>query len=600
MGTGVCFLKNLGGDSVNYGYSKKDDIVRAALFYEYEGKCFYSNEPLRYKEMHIDHVIPQGLTKEEFQHVISILGLPEDFNINSLYNLVPCNPNVNEVKNKNIYPETFLGHCIYDKTTKKVDKVKHRIERLKKDKNIDKAIAKLVATAEGSIGKEELERIYDSISNEKSYEEFKRIHKYSDSYSYCKSLTNVKVTANIPLYPNIQGSCLITFNTLRLRDCMITLNHEQILNQLFEGAKTDLEYGLRKFILPNISHDSKEYFVDLANVRIPLEKDEVIQLLNIIDDFYEIYIEAIKEIYQVFNWSNFQKVDRYRNNLVLCKISKKLWFEIREFCRKFDYQNGSTEWHIFDATGSMIKIQDKETQNFRAFIFPMVEESKYHISPTEDVSIIWTDEYFWDKKIQYYKENEYWGPMVTYKWLIKNLIPKVMYEIEIKGTKKLFTPTKSFDSFKKEFDHINYVSLIPNKEIETDLLAILEKLQTFFTGLPSVVLKTEDLNEFYKILKIIISYSDMNDSEVNYIKSKLQLQLEVESKENLLKAISSLLNKDEIISVSLYKVDLVFRCMIVTIRDCKNYIAEKDIEYIIDSLNEYYNLMIREEIRTNY
>ena len=576
---------------MNNSYNKNNDIVRAALFYEYEGKCFYSNEPLRYKEMHIDHIIPQGLSKEEFKKVISILGLPEDFNVNSLYNLVPCNPNVNEVKNKNIYPETFLGHCIYDKTSKKVDKVKSRIEQLKKDKNIDKALAKLVAIVEGAIGKEELERIYDSISNEKPFEEVRTINKYGDTYSYCKSLPNVKLTAYLPLYPNIQGNCLITFNTLRLRDCMITLNHEQILSHLFEGVKTDLREGLRKFILPNISTDSKEYFVDLANVRIPLNIDEVNQLLNIIDDFYELYIEAIKDIYKVFNWDSFPKRNIHRNELVLCKISKNIWFEIREFCRKFDFQNGNTEWHIFDATGSMIKILDKETLNFKAFIFPMIEESIYNIySREDDISIIWTDEYFWDRKIQYFEENEYWSPMVTYKWLVENLIPKVIYEIEIKGTNKLFTRGKSFESFRMEFNPGKYASLIPNKDTETDLLSLLEKLQAFFTGLPPVVLNTEDLNELYKILILIISYSDMNDLEVNYMKSKLQLELKDPEKESLVKAISALID---------IEVDLVFRCMIVVIRDCKNYIAEKDIEYIKNSLDKYYTLMIKEKIRTN-
>ncbi|MEY9971842.1 hypothetical protein ABH966_002215 [Lysinibacillus sp. RC46] len=586
---------------MNYKYNKNNDIVRAALFHEYEGKCFYSNEQLRYKEMHIDHIIPQDISKEKFGKIVSILGLPEDFNINSLYNLVPCNPNVNQVKNKDLYPEAFLGHCIYDKSSKKVDKVKYRIEQLKKDKNIDKAIARLVAIAEGSITKEELERIYDSISNEKPYEENRNIFKYSDSYSYSKSLSNVKLTANLPLYPSIQGSCLITFNTLRLRDCMITLNHEQILNKLFEGAKTDLESGLRRFILPNIFNDSQEYYVDLANVRIPLERDEVIQLINIIDDFYEIYIEAIKDIYEIFNWSNFRKINRLKNNLVLCKISKKLWFEISEFCRRFDYQNGSAEWNIFDVTGSIIKVLDKETQDFKAFIFPMIEESSYQIYQAEEVSIVWTDEYFWDKKIHYFKESEYWSPIMAYKWLVEDLIPKVIYEIEIKGTKKLFTSTKSFERFKTEFVLSNYVSLIPNNEIEMDLLTILEKLQTFFMGLPSMVVQTEDLKTFYKIFKKIISYSDMESSEINYVKSKLQLELEEENKENLLRAISILVDKvdDEIISVSLYKVDLIFRCMVVTIRECKNFLVEKDIESIKDSLNKYYNLMIREEIRTN-
>ncbi|MFA1739918.1 HNH endonuclease [Lysinibacillus fusiformis] len=585
---------------MNYKYNKKNDIVRAALFYEYEGKCFYSNEPLRYKEMHIDHIIPQGLTNEKFKEIISTLGLPEDFNINSLYNLVPCNPNVNEVKNKNTYPKAFLGHCIYDKTTKKVDKVKNRIEQLKKDKNIDKAIAKLVATAEGSIGKEELERIYDSISNEKPYEKSRRIHKYSDSYSYCKSLSNVELTAHLPLYPNIQGSCLITFNTLRLRDCMITLNHEQILNRLFEGIKTDLESGMRKFIIQNFYNDKKDYFVDLANVRIPLERDEVIQLLDIIDDFYDIYIESVKEIYQVFDWSNFHRIDRNKNNLTLCKISKKLWFEIGEFCRKFDYQNGNTEWHIFDATGSMIKILDRETDDFRAFIYPMIEECKYEIYPIDNVSIIWTDEYFWDKKLQHFKENEYWKPILTYKWLVENLIPKVVYEMEIKKTKKLFSPCKSFESFKKEFIHGNYINSIPIKENEMNLLTTLEKLQSFFNGFPSIELQTDDLSKLYKVLKKIIINTDRSNLDINFIKSNLRLELEEDNKENLLKVISSILDKvdNETSSVSLYKVDLILRCMIATIKDCNNCLVEEDTKYIKNSLNKYYNLMIREEIRS--
>jgi hypothetical protein len=228
----------------------------------------------------------------------------------------------------------------------------------------------------------------------------------------------------------------------------------------------------------------------------------------------------------------------------------------------------------------------------------MIEESSYQIYQEEDVSIIWTDEYFWDKKMHHFKKSEYWSPIMAYKWLVEELIPKVIYEIEIKGTKKIFTPTKSFERFKTEFVLNNYVSLIQNNEIEMDLLTILEKLQTFFSGLPSMLVQAEDLNIFYKIFKKIISYSDMKSSEINYVKSKLQLELEEENKENLLSAISNLVDKvDDGTSVSLYQVDLIFRCMVVTIRDCKNCLVEKDIECIKDSLNKYYNLMIREEIR---
>ncbi|WML42445.1 hypothetical protein [Neobacillus sp. PS3-40] len=586
---------------MNYKFDKNNDIVRAALFYEYGGNCFYSDEPLRYKDMHIDHIIPEYLDKEEFKKIISILGLPKDFNVNSLYNLVPCNPNVNQVKNKNLYPETFLGHCIFDKTSRKVDKVKRRIEQLKKDKNIDKAIAKLVAIAEEPISKEELEGIYDSISNEKPYDELRSINKYNDIHTYNRSFSNVKLMGYLPSYPKIQGSCLITFNTLRLRDCMITLNHEQILNQLFEGAKTDLENGLRKFVLQKFDSNSKEYFVDFANVRIPLEREEVIQLLNIIDDFYEIYMEELENIYTTFNWASFPKINRFKNNLMLCRISKMLWFEIREFCRNYDYQNGETEWHIFDGTGSIIKIFDKETQGFRAFIFPMIEESSYMIHTTEDISIVWTDEYFWNKKLQYFKEDRYWSPMVTYKWLIEDLIPRVVYENKKIEKKKLFIPTIKFDSFKKDFAISNYASLIKNTELEDDLLTILEELQIFLAGFPSIVLQTEDLKIFYKSFKKIISYSEINKAEINYVKTNLQLGFEEDDKETLIKTMSSLIDEieGEDTLVSLYKVDLLFRCMVIIIRDCKSHLAKKDIEYIKENLNKYYNLMIRENIRRN-
>ncbi|WP_373367157.1 HNH endonuclease [Alkalicoccobacillus gibsonii] len=103
-------------------YNKQDNLIRAALFLEYKGECFYEGKTLRFNKMHIDHIIPEATSEQRLKEIINILGLPDDFNINSLYNLVPCNPNINQIKNKNEYPIKFLGHCIHDGTYKNVSK----------------------------------------------------------------------------------------------------------------------------------------------------------------------------------------------------------------------------------------------------------------------------------------------------------------------------------------------------------------------------------------------------------------------------------------------------------------------------------------------
>ena len=50
---------------------KSNLIVRAALYLEYEGKCFYEGLPIRFQDMHIDHIIPEYLNDtDEFKEKI--------------------------------------------------------------------------------------------------------------------------------------------------------------------------------------------------------------------------------------------------------------------------------------------------------------------------------------------------------------------------------------------------------------------------------------------------------------------------------------------------------------------------------------------------
>ncbi|SEG75543.1 HNH endonuclease [Paenibacillus sp. UNC499MF] len=582
---------------MNINYSKDNDIVRAALYLEYGGKCFYEGLPLRFKEMHIDHIIPESINNEELQGIISELSLPIDFKINSLYNLVPCFPNVNQVKNKNQYPHKFLGHCIYDGTAKKVEGVKKRIEQLSKEYKNDKELAKLIARLNISENKKDLEELYNALSKEKPFELKRKINKDENSYTYERSFPNIRLAAILPTYPEMKGSCLITFSNLRLRDCMISLNHKQIMDQLFEGAKSKLENKLRSFVNFSEEIEPNTYYVNLANVRLPLVKNEVVQLLEIIDDVYDLYMEESALLYKSFNRDIFESTGS-GNRLRLFKIKRQLWFALQKFCKHFDYANGDSDWHIFDASGSMLKVYDKIKEEFRLFVFPQVEQKDFLIAKDDDVWLVWTDEFYWNIKLSNFESNDCWSPLFSYQWLVTELIPQVMFWNE-SGNEKMFRKRQSIEEFKKRFDLTTYVSSMPNLTNEEALLDFVSNLQKFFHIRPHNTFQLNELSVVYGSLIKIIEKTNISSSEIHYVSGKLNLR-NISDKETLLQGISTLLldDKNEESVISSFSLDLIFRCMVVVLRDCKNSLSLLDTREIKCKLNKYYNLMIQETVRS--
>lgn|GEM_PF-4295190 len=582
-------------NKLNNKYYKNNDIVRAALFQEYEGNCFYEGMKIRFNDMHIDHIIPESISKENLKAIISSLGLPEDFNVNSLYNLVPCSPNVNQVKNKNQYPIKFLGHCIFDGTLKKVEGVKKRIEQLSKEYNSDKDIAKLIARLNIADNKRELENVYNALSKEKPFDEKREVIRTENFYSFEKSFSNVRLAGQIPTYPDMKGSCVITFSNLRLRDCMITLNHSQIIEQLFKGANTNIRNNLRRFIVSE-EKNPDIYYVTLVNVGLPLEEDEVIQLIDIIDDFYNLYIEECKKFYEVFRRDLFVSCDNKKNDLRLFKIKKELWYLIRDFSRKFDYANGDSDWHIFDANGSILRVYDQLVDDFKVFIFPQSEKVDYFVYNEDEVWLVWTDEYFINSSLESFENNQYWGPFFTYQWLINELIPQVMYWHENQN-RKAFKKQKSLNEFKNSFVISDYVSYLHESESNDKLLVRVSELQEFFHTRPHNMIEVKGLPKVYECLIGILDKSILSESELYYVSSNLNVR-DFQNKEALIQGISELMSQCEhdkvVISFSL---DLIYRCMVVVLRDCNNSIDDHDRKELIVKLQFQYDLLTLERIR---
>lgn len=575
-------------------------IVRYALYLEYECKCFYEGTPLRFQDMHIDHIIPKCLEgTEELEKKLKTLGLPEDFNINSIYNLVPCRSNINQVKNKNLYPDKFLSHCINMETKLKADKIRDRIEKLTKEYKDDKNLAKLTAMLNEYDNEKKLEELYNALSQEKPFEVYRKVDKGENVYTYTRSLSNVRLAGNIPLFPSLEGDCLITFSNLRLRDCMITLNHKQIMKSLFSGVNTDLDLKLRNYIIYPYDSKNEIYYVDLANIRIPLEREEVEQLTKIVDDFYDCYIKESRELYFLLSRDKFDKSDE-SNQIRLIKIPRRLWFKILKFCKEFDYDNGESEWNIFDSSGSLIKVYYKDQAEFKAFIFPEIEGSKYMVSDNEDVWLVWTDEFFANKKIENLQNNKIWSPSYAYKWLINELIPHVIYHYS-QENKGLFKKKISYMDFKNSFNISDFLYIRHYSfDDEENILDFVTRNQLFYSTYHDDYYSSSDLVGLYESLKIIIEKTNIDSNGLDYAMRKLDI-IGTRNKNNILNELDKRIGNIILGEIySSYTIDIIFRCMEASIREYKNDLSKEDIILLKRKLNIFNEKRIIDDIRRKF
>ena len=85
-------------------YKKSDKDVRSALWLAYDKKDVYSGDLLRYREMEVDHIVPQEIFKNEERklEVLKLLGLDSDFEKDSLENYVPTRIGPNSSKGDSV------------------------------------------------------------------------------------------------------------------------------------------------------------------------------------------------------------------------------------------------------------------------------------------------------------------------------------------------------------------------------------------------------------------------------------------------------------------------------------------------------------------
>lgn len=83
-----------------------DTLHRAAIWLANGKRCFYCQELITFRELQIDHVIPQDISGDRLQQLKTRLALSIAFSTQSQENLVPACSSCNRRKSNKIFSET--------------------------------------------------------------------------------------------------------------------------------------------------------------------------------------------------------------------------------------------------------------------------------------------------------------------------------------------------------------------------------------------------------------------------------------------------------------------------------------------------------------
>ena len=397
-------------------FKTSDKDVRCALWIAYDKKDVYTGELLKYREMEIDHIVPKNVFKDENKKlkIFEKLGLEKDFEKDSLENYVPTRREPNSSKKDNI--DDIMIKRTLNKASIMKDKVEKLIEEYNKESDFMTATTKVALLADNE---EKRQEAADIIFDEE--DEFEDQESFIGE-TFKKSIRKVQLCAELPTVKNSIPSCMFRFRPLKLRECNVIVEHEEIFKKLFLSNYEYDNFEERPFI--NYQLDNGNYIVNLGGCSFALSESETRELCEIIDRYKELYFQKLGRLDTLYSLGGM--VINQFSEIKLCTLN-------RNFCRIiFDFiLNGkkSKEWNIFEPNLMMIKVYTDEenkkyNQGYHAIIY-VRENYNYNMWQREnDVELCLTTSYITNNLKA--SEKDWWSPITVRKWLFDEFFPECL------------------------------------------------------------------------------------------------------------------------------------------------------------------------------
>ena len=142
-------------------------VERYAIWIAHSKRCAYCQEPLKYADLEIDHIIPRSLRKnpQELQNLIAQLSLDANFDLDSLENLLPVHGDCNSRKKARVFSQANARFFL-EIAQGKLGTIRKLIPQLEIDSSREKLLALVGAALQsGNTDLGELAEIAVKTSN---------------------------------------------------------------------------------------------------------------------------------------------------------------------------------------------------------------------------------------------------------------------------------------------------------------------------------------------------------------------------------------------------------------------------------------------------
>lgn len=540
-------------------YKSSDLDVRMAIWKVYNGKDYYKSEPIKFREMEIDHIIPKDYFKEinsqKLKKLLYDLGLSSDFQCDDLLNYVPTTRASNIQKTNEIsFPRISAA---IDQAKEKHDSIIEEINKFNSQNDAFEIATCLAKYIEKS--SEEWENYINVVLNEVyDFEESESINENFLSISK----TRVWLNGKLPSINDLNLSCSLEFRSVKIRDVVLTLQGNNVF-ELFNGIHTKLNNDVnnhRSFI--NFKDRSGLYSISIGYDRILLTKNETQQLCDVIDKYYDYVFSKIYSIENKFDLKNFIIA---KEGIVLFDSTYEFYYEL--------YNNVKNIFSFKDYTlrinGNEISIV--QGNDIRAIIKVKQKLNNFTLFMPRVVYILKGN----------YVENDissdgFWTPTETIIWLKKIFFP--LYRTKF-NTNNLLNAKDEISYYSD--DTINLDSV---KNID-DFIIVINKLQLFYSEINNCFL---DCSNIYQGLLLLVENAFLNKENVAYICSTLKLKNTDKITNELNAEFYIHLNYE----LSTREIDYILRCYIEILNKCEIRINYSKVKLLCDHLKdivEYYN-----------
>lgn len=399
-------------------YKKSDKDVRSALWLAYDKKDVYSGDLLRYREMEVDHIIPQEVFKNEEQklEVLKSLELDSNFERDSLENFVPTRRGPNSSKGDSI------DLVLIKNTLNKAKKMKSKVEKLILEYNEEcdfiSVTTKVALLADNEEKKQDAADII--FDEEEEFEDEESLI----GCQFTKSIRRVRIHASFPTLKYNTPSCTFMFRPLKLRECTITVKHDEIFSKLFIGNREYEDLSERPFV--GCKMDDGSYVICLGGCSFYLRESETKELCEIVDRYNKLYFQKLKELDEKYSLDGM-KINRFAE-VKICVLKK-------DFCKiVFDFINSkkrNDKWNIFEPNRAMIKVYtDKDNmkynKGYHAIIYVREEEENSFWYSDRDVGLYLKT--YYDEPRHKVSSKDWWTPTYVSQWLFNELFPACLEE----------------------------------------------------------------------------------------------------------------------------------------------------------------------------